>query len=161
MLRRALKTRRLPQCSSAGLSFAKRFAADSRWRETSSNPRSPVKKIPFVKAVLSRFSPPLPFRAGQRVRIGLLRYSDFLSKEFRSSSSSAAAPRRRLSRALAGRVCGAREAGARRSAMPRHTSTWHQRVNLAKDCPEALVHQRRSKLSASKSHGRKIRLGHR
>jgi hypothetical protein len=38
-----------------------------RWRETDSNPRSPVEESPFVETVLSRFLPPLRFRGGQSV----------------------------------------------------------------------------------------------
>ena len=38
-----------------------------RWRETDSNPRSPVEESPFVETVFSRFLPPLRFRGGRSV----------------------------------------------------------------------------------------------
>jgi hypothetical protein len=56
MLRRALKIRRLPQCSSAGLSFAERLAADPSPEGDEFEPSVPRKKILSVKTVLSRFS---------------------------------------------------------------------------------------------------------
>jgi hypothetical protein len=41
-----------------------------RWRETDSNPRSPVKKNPLVETVLFHLQH-FPFREGPRVRIHL------------------------------------------------------------------------------------------
>jgi len=55
MLRRALKIRRLPQCSSAGSSFAERLAADPSPEGDEFEPSVPRKKILSVKTVLSRF----------------------------------------------------------------------------------------------------------
>jgi hypothetical protein len=90
MLRRALKTRRLPQCSSAGLSFAERLAADPSPEGDEFEPSVPRKKIPSVKTVLSRF-----FRHFPTERDRGIGSVSFATRTFSAGNSAALAQPRR------------------------------------------------------------------